>query len=554
MSARPELRAPKEDGAVLAEPPHEQARALIDHNRQVLPGCDGPNDAASKSESTTPNGRIGGHVASARGGFFSSKAWAELRCAARRSAVAAAREYLSKGGEPVPASGNSDSLVVAGHQPELFHPGVWAKNFALAGLARRHGVMALNLVVDNDTVKSTSLRLPSPGTSAVKWPHALTVSFDRWTGEIPYEERTLVDGEEFASFADRVLDVLSGWNYTPLLKSLWPEVLKQADRTPLTGECFASARRSFERRWGCHNLEIPVSALCRTEPFEWFSCHIISELPRFHSIYNECVHEYRRRYGIRSRNHPVPDLAVDGDWLETPFWGWKVGQKRRGRLFARVRDGSIDLRTGADNWPAIPCCKESETSGAWQALEREGFKLRCRALSNTLYARLFLADLFVHGIGGGKYDELTDAIIRRYYGVEPPGFIVLTATRLLPLPHYPTGADDVHRLQRALRDIHWNPQRHLQGVAESQRDLAAEKSDWIQREPADKAGRRERFRMIRELTTRLRVPLEGAERRLRDELAESGKQVEANQVLTRRDYSFVLYPEEVLRPFCEQFL
>ena len=26
-----------------------------------------------------------------------------------------------------------DRMVVTGHQPELFHPGVWVKNFAVAG-------------------------------------------------------------------------------------------------------------------------------------------------------------------------------------------------------------------------------------------------------------------------------------------------------------------------------------------------------------------------------------------------------------------------------------
>ena len=61
-------------------------------------------------------------------------------------------------------------------------------------------------------------------------------------------------------------------------------------------------------------------------------------------------------------------------------------------------------------------------------------KVRSRALTNTLFARLFLSDLFIHGIGGGKYDELTDDLIRRFYGIEPPEFLILSATRLLPLP------------------------------------------------------------------------------------------------------------------------
>ena len=46
-------------------------------------------------------------------------------------------------------------IFLAGHQPELFHPGVWFKNFALGDLARRYQATAVNLVIDSDTVKST---------------------------------------------------------------------------------------------------------------------------------------------------------------------------------------------------------------------------------------------------------------------------------------------------------------------------------------------------------------------------------------------------------------
>jgi hypothetical protein len=526
LSARPELRAPEEDGAVLAEPPLAEAGDLIARNRRRL---------------------------EAVGGELLGRPWSDLRREARQTALAAARRYITdSSGEPAPPPANPESLVVAGHQPELFHPGVWAKNFALAGMSRRNSVTALNLVVDNDTVKSTTLRIPSPATGAVPWPHPLAVAFDRWTGEIPYEERQVLDREEFATFGERAGRNLAGWGYLPLLIGFWPQVLHNFERTSLLGECFARARRTFERRWGCRNLEVTVGDLCGTTAFAWFASHLISELPRFHAIYNDCVHDYRRRHGIRSRNHPVPDLAADGDWLETPFWGWRSGRARRGRLFARVHPGGIDLRTDGETWPSLPPAGP-EAPRALIDCRTEGCKVRSRALSNTLYARLFLGDVFVHGIGGGKYDELTDAIIRRFYQVEPPAFIVLTATRLLPLPRIPATADDCRRLKRALRDVHWNPQRQVP-TDPGLRATAREREDWVRRRPADKAARRERFQMLRALADRLRAPLTGLEQRLRDDLATCQRQLEANGVLSRRDYSFVVYPEATLRPFCEQFL
>jgi hypothetical protein len=285
-----------------------------------------------------------------------------------------------------------------------------------------------------------------------------------------------------------------------------------------------------------------------------FACHLLAELPRFHTTYNEVVAAYRRANKIRSPGRPVPDLVSDGEWLETPFWGSHLSQPRRGRLFARLTPAGVELRAGDHLFPSFPPTNRDpdEAARVWRRLQSDGFSIRSRALTNTLFARLFLADLFVHGIGGGKYDELTDEIIRRFYGIEPPHYLVLTATRLLPLPTAPVSDTDCRRLSRELRDVHYNPQRHLPD--DSARELAAEKAAWIKRQPRDKHERRERFEKLRELTEQLREPLRRREDELRIELANCRKQLETNSVLRRRDYAFVLYPEGLLREFCTKFL
>jgi hypothetical protein len=482
--------------------------------------------------------------------------WPELQRQARRSAVAATRAYLERSGEPMPP-GPSDRLLLAGHQPELFHPGVWVKNFALNGLARRHGLLPINLVVDNDTVKSTALRVPAQETVRSVRPHALAIPFDHWTGEVPYEEQQVQDLDLFRGFGRHVVELLRPWGYQPLLGSFWPEVCQQLERTALLGECFAAARRTLERRWGCHNGEVPVSALCRTEPFAWFACDLLADLPRFHAAYNDGVHDYRRRYGIRSRNHPVPDLARDGDWLEAPFWVWRADRPRRSRLFARLLPTGLELRAGDELLPTLPDRSNAEkTVAAWQALESQGIKLRSRALTNTLYARLFLSELFLHGIGGGKYDELTDELIRRFYGMEPPAYVVLSATRHLPLPTAPVREEDRRRLAYERRDLHYNPQRHLDGLAANPalKDLALRKAEWITRQPEQPQERRRRFQELRALNALLRVPLLEREHQLEEELTAAQHELEVNAVLRRRDYAFCLFPEETLRPFCTQFL
>jgi len=212
------LRAPDQDGAVVAEPPLSQvAELLADNQRRLV-------------QNTLILGRP----------------WADLRLNARHAALDAADDYFRGAGEPVPAL-NDGPVLMAGHQPDLFHPGVWVKNFALQGLARTHGGVALNLVVDNDTAKSTAARVPTRSTPEVPWPHALTIPFDRWVGEVPFEEREVADETLFTGFAEHVAQAMRDWDFTPLLGKYWAEVRRQAQHTRLLGERLARARRTLER-------------------------------------------------------------------------------------------------------------------------------------------------------------------------------------------------------------------------------------------------------------------------------------------------------------------
>ena len=62
------------------------------------------------------------------------------------------------------------------------------------------------------------------------------------------------------------------------------------------------------------------------------------------------------------------------------------------------------------------------------AWARQGVKIRSRALVTTLWARLALSDLFLHGIGGAKYDQVTDRLIESFFDLAPPAIMVLSAT------------------------------------------------------------------------------------------------------------------------------
>jgi len=59
---------------------------------------------------------------------------------ARADLLAAARRWTAAYRQVDLASDDPEGLIfLAGHQPELFHPGVWFKNFALGAIARQQG-------------------------------------------------------------------------------------------------------------------------------------------------------------------------------------------------------------------------------------------------------------------------------------------------------------------------------------------------------------------------------------------------------------------------------
>ena len=91
-----------------------------------------------------------------------------------------------------------------------------------------------------------------------------------------------------------------------------------------------------------------------------------------------------------------------------------------------------------------PTCPFLRGRSSWKrggSLAGAGCKVRSRALTTTLFARLLLADLFLHGIGGGKYDELTDELMRRFFGCRAAGFPC-------PVRHALAAAADVSRRRR----------------------------------------------------------------------------------------------------------
>jgi len=523
------LRAPREHGSVLIDPPLADVPRMVAVNQQRRAALD-----------YQAHGR----------------SLAELAERGRADLVAAARRYTSAY-RTIDESSSTDRLFLAGHQPELFHPGVWFKNFVLSGLARGGRATAVNLVIDSDTIKHVAVRVPGGSASA---PVVESTPFDSSADEIPFEEREIEDRCLFNSFGQRAGDTLRPLVSHPLLSKFWPIARARAQVTPNLGECLSQARHVLEGEWGLSTLELPQSQVCALESFHWFTVHLLSELPRLRDVYNAAIDAYRVANRVRSANHPAPNLAEDGEWIEAPFWLWSTASPRRRRLFVRRQGDRLTLsnrRRIEFDLPLTP----GDASAAVEVLAdlpRRGIKLRSRALITTLFARLMLSDLFIHGIGGAKYDQLTDEIVRRFFGVEPPEYLVLSATLHLTGSQNGAVADETTQLDSALRDLEYHPEKYLDRLY-PWRDAPVDVAHWVDLKARwlateqTRENARQRCHAIRAANEALQAWVEAQRRDLLRQRQEAARTARARAVLASREYAFCLYPEEALRDFLLAF-
>ena len=461
-----------------------------------------------------------------------------------------------------PPSPSSSLWLVTGHQPALFHPGVWIKNFALTALARQFDkAVGLNLIVDNDVAPAPSLLIPAGSPQAPRWE---SLAYDAAPGAAPWEETRVADRTLFETFGVRVGQALASWGISPLAAEFWPRVLRAEQSLDNTGWAFSAARAAIEWSWGAGNLELPLSGLCQLQGFYRFVIRLLNQLPRFHGTYNRALAEYRRAYRIRSRTHPVPDLRSDQDWLEAPFWIWCQGERQRRRLMVRRIQDRLELSDGLSVLDALPTGPADlpMAVAVLQRLATRGIRLRTRALTTTLFSRLYLADLFMHGIGGAKYDEMTDQIIRDFCQMDPPRFATLSATLRLPLDSFPVNAHTVWNLKQALRSAEQHPGSHLdhpdapttQALLSELNRLTAEQQAFRRGEATvgHLAGEGPlRYRRLHEIRDELRAATVENRQRLAGQLAEAERHVAANRILRSREYAFCLFPPQLLRSFVE---
>ncbi|MDG2409873.1 MAG: hypothetical protein P8M53_12765 [Pirellulales bacterium] len=454
---------------------------------------------------------------------------------------------------PVQSDAFSLPIIVGGHQPDIFHPGVWAKNFAIDRWSRENCGVGLQILIDTDVPKSLGMNVPG---GSLEDPRLQYIELDRRRDRVPYEAWEVQDTAAFQSFGNRVTQCIAPLVGDPFMNRYWPKVMERSKVVRQVGLCIAQARHQFEAEWGLQTLELPQSEVCKGSVFRWFTAHLLAHLPRFHEIHNSVLAEYRDQNRLRNNAHPVPDLNAAENWLEAPFWIWSDQDPHRRPLHCHYQGDKLLLTGDKGIEFSIQATPEGDLHTAVEQLataEAEGIHIRSRALVTTMFARLFCGDLFVHGIGGGNYDRLTDEMIQRFFGLQSPEYMVVSGTLRLPLQKTGASSEDIRRCDARLRDLIFNPDRILRqsanlNTSSSCENWIAEKQQWIAT-PLTPENGSTRHQAIHRCNTALQPFVQELSDAFHAERKQLVAKIRADKILAARDYAFCLFPENLLGEF-----
>ncbi|MCL2647749.1 MAG: hypothetical protein FWD61_12185 [Phycisphaerales bacterium] len=470
----------------------------------------------------------------------------EMRKAAREHFLEAAKKWARAIGVEGPdAQMLEKKWVITGHQVEFYHAGVWAKVIAADEVTRRVEGVAFDLLVDHDVVDHLGVDVPAYESEKwrrvmVAWDEATALSadsietpnvkqFEAWDAKIASHPLTRTDS--MAMVLASLRDGVRGENYVRWM---------------------SGARRKFERAMGLTVHHVPTSLMCEMPEWWMFVWQWAINADQWTRIYNEELGAYRKRQGIKNDHHPMPDLVRkegDGDVFELPFWIYRRGEARQRLMLRKDGEKVFMLHDGV-----------AYEFNSLFTLHHSDLLVRPRALTLTMFVRLFLADLFVHGIGGALYDQITDGLLAKLFGQQLP-YACVSAAWLLPLGEGGQPLENGGEINQLLSQRHHllhNPQLAIDPstaeVAQRQALIRkiAESLATARRGKKAFEQRRQRFEQLHAMNEALHAKAPDILRKLDVQIAECRRARERNKVLLWREYFFGLHTMASLRQLIEK--
>ena len=438
----------------------------------------------------------------------------------------------------------SDPVIMTGHQPDWFHPGVWAKNFLVHHLGKISGGSAVNCVIDTDVPKSFAWVIPaSPKGDLPSGSISIPFMFfaDRFA---PWELQASVPISDFSQSLRKAIKVCRAWGYEPIASSFLDDI--QAD--DVSGNAarqFSFIRRNAETKRGVFLKDHFISHFFSFKAIYQLLFLFINEIEASCFHYNRSIDIFRNEHCVRRFGSPIPLLEQNNEWFETPLWIYSITFPERSRLWIKRLGNELYVKSGngviSDQFN---CSNPDDLFSYFQKKSECGIYIRTRALMTSLILRLLASDLFVHGLGGSLYDQMTDRWIRGWLGVELPVSMTCSMTARLPLPKPRHTSREINQLRIELRKIQWHGEtvRNESADQEMFRRFCQEKRQLIIWNPTDRVGKKERFRAFRLLNQKILDSHALLERNLLKTLDWAHLWIRDEKLITSREFPWILYP------------
>jgi hypothetical protein len=380
----------------------------------------------------------------------------------RRELLRIAHDYTLRIMDIVCPNNIRENVIAAGHQAIWHHCGIWAKNLTVSTFAEAVDGCGLHLVLDHD-VCDTAMVLPRENTDGNWCFERIEVEPKQKT--IPLECRQLPLESYLRTFVDTVVKARAG----QICSDIWLEYAvpekNRISHLSNIADLITYLQSVLNVSLHLNMMYLPVSKLSESNAFMDFVTSIIVNAVSFAASYNDAITEQINGPRI-SRRDTLRPLVLDkiAGLTELPFWlllpnGERTSLYVRQKETDKIRIGTVSSTFGHLD-SACPAGKAHQLRDALQQL---GYRLRPKAVSLTLFVRLFLADWFVHGVGGTRYEFVTDYIIADYYGKKPLKFGTTTCTMTLPLSNtVGSHKDNLAQLKHKLHSIKHNPERHIE--------------------------------------------------------------------------------------------
>jgi hypothetical protein len=463
-------------------------------------------------------------------------------------AVAWSRAYR----DDLPVVPERATLLLSGHQPEFFHPGVWFKNFVLSEEARTSDrpVVPINVVIDYDLCAKRSVVHPVQTAAGVRQE---PIDVDRPALPLPFESAPIVDRSFLQTFPQRLAAFRQeNWpgHGEPIADGLFGGAGDLIASAESFGQFAATARHRYEGTVGLSTLEVPFSRLAEEASFREFACLLLQNAEAFRGLYNASLLAVRQVQRLLSKTHPAPELVERDGWIEAPFWIWTRQDPRRRRLFVRGTSGGglelsdlSGLRHSIEEFDDLP-----EGAERLERLSRHGVVIRPRALAATIWMRMVLGDAFVHGIGGAKYDQAADLLLSAWFGVKPPAYLIATATFNLTDRTPEALQRNLHEKTLLLRDLTQHPERHVGTPEDREREPALRQIDQALGQIASSGVNSDLHRTLSDAREELLRGLSPRIEETRREVATLERELRDERLLDSRERSFLLFESETLPP------